>query len=144
MIASGAASGPEARPRVAEHAVDVSDAAGMLELRERIVRLRGQAREGTRVLFALQAHDRRVAPLYEVALMLDTWMRREHARDHADIAFVTRETSFLEACGPRMHKVVDREFAERRIEAQSIKRVVDVRAHEAAFAGGARGASTFS
>jgi sulfide:quinone oxidoreductase len=138
VIATGAASGPDAVPGVAEHAVDVSDAAGMLELRERIARLRGQAREGTRrrVLFAVQAHDRRIVPLYEVALMLDTWTRREHAREHVEIAFVTHETSFLEACGPRMHDIVDREFAKRRIEAQPSERVVAVRAHEAAFAGG--------
>jgi NADH dehydrogenase FAD-containing subunit len=138
VIATGAASGPNATPGIAEHAVDVSDLAGMLELRQRIVHLRGEAREGTRrrVLFAVQAHDRLVVPLYEMALMLDTWMRREEARDHVDIAFVTHETSFLEACGPRMHDVIDREFAERGIEARTSQHVDAVRAHEAAFAGG--------
>jgi NADH dehydrogenase FAD-containing subunit len=138
VIATGATSRPRAVPGLPDHAVDVSDAAGMLELRGRIVRLRGQAREGTRrrILFAIAAHDRRAVPLYELALMLDTWLRREHAREHVDIALVTHEASFLEACGPRTHEIVARELAERRIEGHTNERLVEVGAHEAAFAGG--------
>jgi NADPH-dependent 2,4-dienoyl-CoA reductase/sulfur reductase-like enzyme len=68
--------------------------------------------------------------------MLDTWLRRESAREHVDIGFTTNEASFVEACGPRMHEVIEDEFAKRGIEARVAARLTDVRAHEATFAGG--------
>ena len=80
----------------------------MLTLRERFEHLRGQGREGAqaRVLFALPPDTQCPLPLYEVALMLDTWLRREHAREPVSIGFVTHEASFGETCGPRMHEVL--------------------------------------
>jgi NADH dehydrogenase FAD-containing subunit len=110
----------------------------MFLLRERFQQLRGRAREGVRqrVVFAVARHNRYPLPLYEVALMLDTWLRRERVREHVELGFVTGEASFVEAAGPRMHEVIEREFAERGIEARAAERVVEVRAHESSFAGG--------
>ena len=68
--------------------------------------------------------------------MLDRWLRRQSARDHGDIGFVTHEASFVEACGPRMHEIVDREFDERGIEGRTGERLIEVGAHEASFADG--------
>jgi NADPH-dependent 2,4-dienoyl-CoA reductase/sulfur reductase-like enzyme len=76
------------------------------------------------------------APLYEIALMLDTWLRRESVRGQMDLGFVTAEASFVEAAGPRMHQVIEGEFAERGIEGSTSEGLVEVRAHEACFAGG--------
>jgi hypothetical protein len=89
-----------------------------------------------RALFVVPRHNRCSLQLYEVALMLDTWLRREGAREHFDIALTTDEASFAESAGPRMHDVIEREFTERHIDAHAAMRLLEVRAHEATFAGG--------
>jgi sulfide:quinone oxidoreductase len=138
VIATGAASWPRAIPGLEEHAVSILEPEGMFLLRERFMRVRGRAREGVRqrVVFAVARHNRYPLPLYEVALMLDTWLRREGAREHVELSFVTDEPSFVEAAGPRMHGVIEREFAERGIDARACERLVEARPHEASFAGG--------
>jgi sulfide:quinone oxidoreductase len=138
VIATGAISRPPEVPGLQEHAVSIWDAAGMLALRERFTHLRGLAREGTRqrVLFVVPRHNRCSLPLYEVALMLDTWLRREGAREQVGVGFVTHEGSFAEACGPRMHDVIEQEFATRRIEGHAAEPLVEVHAHQASFSDG--------
>jgi NADH dehydrogenase FAD-containing subunit len=137
VIATGASSWLQAVPGLDEHAVSIGEPAGMLTLRERFSHIRGRAREGARqrVQFVVPRHNQHSLPLYEVALMFDTWLRREGVREHVDLGFVTHEASFAEAGGPRMHEVIEREFAERRFDARAAERLVDVRAHEATFAG---------
>jgi NADH dehydrogenase FAD-containing subunit len=138
VIATGAASWPDAVPGLREHAVTIWEPAGFTTLRERFMHMRGRAREGARqrALFVVPRHNRCSLPLYEVALMLDTWLRREGAREQLDIAFITDEASFAESAGPRMREVIEREFAERDIDAHATGRLLEVRAHEASFAGG--------
>jgi sulfide:quinone oxidoreductase len=138
VIATGAICRPQAIPGLQEQAVSIWDSAGMITLRERFEHVRGKAREGARqrVLFVVPRGNRCSLPLYEVALMLDRWLRRQSARDHVDIGFVTHEASFVEACGPRMHEIVDREFDERGIEGKTGERLIEVGAHEASFADG--------
>jgi sulfide:quinone oxidoreductase len=138
VIATGARPRPQEIPGLREHALTMWDSAGALTLRERFTHLRGQAREGAsqRVLFVVPRHNQCTLPLYEVALMLDTWLRRERAREPVRIVFITHEMSFAEACGPRMHEVIDREFTERGMDGHAGEQLIDVRAHEAAFAGG--------
>ncbi len=138
VIASGATAQPEQIPGLSEHAVSAWDLADMLTLRERFEHLRGQGREGAqaRVLFALPPDTQCPLPLYEVALMLDTWLGRAHAREPVSIGFVTHEASFGETCGPRMHEVLADEFSRRQIEAHTAGRLVEVRAHEATFGEG--------
>ena len=138
VIATGAASWPCAIPGLEEHAVSILEPEGMFLLQERFLRVRGLAREGVRqrVVFAVARHNRYPLPLYEVALMLDTWLRRQDAREHVELGFVTDEASFVEAAGPRMHGVIEREFAERGIDARACERLVEARPHEASFASG--------
>jgi sulfide:quinone oxidoreductase len=138
VIATGAASWPHAVPGLEQHAVSTWEPAGMLTLRERFLHIRGRAREGARqrVLFTVAQHNLNPLPLYEVALMLDTWLRRERVREHVELAFVTPEASFAEAAGPRMHEVIDSEFRERGVDGRASDRVVEVRPHEASFASG--------
>jgi NADH dehydrogenase FAD-containing subunit len=57
-------------------------------------------------------------------------------REHVELGLLTHEAGFVEAAGPRMHEVIAREFAARGIEAHASEQVVEVRAHEASFAGG--------
>jgi sulfide:quinone oxidoreductase len=129
VIATGAAPGPQEIPGLAEHAVGIWDAPEMLTLRERFGRVRGLAREGVRqrVLFVVPRHSQWSLPLYEVALMFDTWLGREHAREPVEIGFVTHEASFAKSCGRRMHEVVASEFARRRIEGHTSRRLVEAR-----------------
>jgi sulfide:quinone oxidoreductase len=138
VIATGAAPRPQEVPGLEPHAVGIWDAPAMLALRERFARVRGLAREGARqrVLFVVPRHSQWSLPLYEVALMFDTWLRREHARGHVDIGFVTHERSYAEPSGPRMHEVIEREFAERGIEGLTSEQLVGVGEHEASFIGG--------
>ena len=138
VIATGAAPWMRAVPGLQEHAASIWGPAEMLTLRERFMHLRGRAREGSRprALFVVPRHNRWSSPVYEVALMLDTWLRRERARDHVDLGFVTHEASFVEAAGPRMHEIIERQFTERGIDAQASERLVEVRAREAFFADG--------
>jgi sulfide:quinone oxidoreductase len=138
VIATGARPRPQEIPGLREHALTMWDSAGALTLQERFTHLRGQAREGAsqRVLFVVPRHNQCTLPLYEVALMLDTWLRRERAREPVRIVFITHEMSFAEACGPRMHEVIDREFTERGMDGHAGEQLINVRAHEAAFAGG--------
>ena len=138
VIATGAAPRPQEIPGLAKHAVGIWDAPQMLTLRERFGRVRGLAREGVRqrVLFVVPRHSQWSLPLYEVALMFDTWLGREHAREPVDVGFVTCEASFAQSCGPRMHEVVESEFARRGIEGHTSRRLLVVREHEASFAEG--------
>jgi sulfide:quinone oxidoreductase len=138
VIATGASPRPGEVPGLEEHAVSIWDAAGMLTLRERFMHLRGEAREGVqrRVLFVVPQHNQCSLPLYEVALMLDTWLRREDARERVDIGFVTHEASFAEAGGPRVHELFEGEFAERGIAGRAAERATEVSPHEVSFADG--------
>ena len=138
VIATGAAAWPQAVPGLQEHAVSIWDPAAVLVLRERFMHIRGRAREGARqrALFVVPRENRWSLPLYEVALMFDTWLRRERVREQVELGFVTHEASFVEAAGPRMHEIIEREFAERGIDAHASERLVETRAHEASFADG--------
>jgi sulfide:quinone oxidoreductase len=138
VIATGAAPRLQEVPGLAEHAIGIWDSAGMVALQERFAQVRGRAREGTRqrVLFVVPRNSQCSPPLYELALMLDTWLRRENARGKVDLALVTHEVSFAEPCGPGMHGVIEHEFAERGIEGHTSERLIEVREHEASSAGG--------
>jgi NADH dehydrogenase FAD-containing subunit len=138
VIATGAAPWMQAVPGLQEHAANIWGPAEMVALRERLMQVRGRAREGSRqrALFVVPPHNRWSQPLYEVALMFDTWLRRERVREQVELGVLTHEASFVEAAGPRMHEVIAREFAERRIDGHASERLVEVRAHEASFAAG--------
>jgi NADH dehydrogenase FAD-containing subunit len=138
VIATGATSRPQEVPGLQRHAVNIGEPAAMLTLRERFMHARGRAREGARerALFVVPQHNRLSLPLYEVALMFDTWLRQERVREHVDLGFVTAEESFVEAAGPRMHEIIAREFADRGIEGRTRERVLEVRAQQACFAEG--------
>jgi NADH dehydrogenase FAD-containing subunit len=138
VIAGGATPRPHEIPGLAEHAINAWDLPAMLTLRERFEHLRGQGREGAgpRVLFVLPPRAQCPLPLYEIALMLDTWLRRAGAREPVSIGFLTHETTFAEACGPRMHQILADEFGARQIEAHTEERLTEVAAKEATFESG--------
>jgi sulfide:quinone oxidoreductase len=81
------------------------------------VRLAEDGRRGTRrrLLFLVPPNNRCSGPLYEMALMTDTWLRRQQARQPIDITWTTYEETFIQAFGPRLNTVVTGEFEERGI-----------------------------
>ncbi len=68
--------------------------------------------------------------------MLETWLRREGARDSVTISLSTYEKSYIQAFGPRLHDVVVSEFTGRGIEGFTEEVVEEVGSGEARFAGG--------
>jgi hypothetical protein len=146
IVATGSTPWMHAVPGLGEHAAGIWGPAEMLALRERFTHLRGRAREDARqrVLFVVARHNRSSSPLYEVALMLDTWLRREGVREQVDLVFSTPEASFVEAAGARMHEIIDGEFAERGIDGRPSERLRELRAPRRPSPGATSSGSTCS
>jgi NADH dehydrogenase FAD-containing subunit len=138
VIATGAGMRPEEIPGLAEHAATIWTPESMLGVRERFQRVLSHAREGkrTRVLFLIPPNNKCAGPLYEIAMMFETWLRREHARDHVDITWSTFEQTYIQAFGPRLHEVVATEFEQRGIDGHTDELVTEVTAGEARYADG--------
>jgi sulfide:quinone oxidoreductase len=138
VIATGAGMRPEEIPGLAEHAATIWTAESMLGVRERFLRIRDEAKEGrrSRVLFLIPPNNKCAGPLYEIVLMLETWLRREGVRDQVEITWSTSERSYIQAFGPRLHEVVADEFSERGIDGHTDEDVTEVAAGEARYADG--------
>ncbi|HEY7304046.1 MAG TPA: FAD-dependent oxidoreductase [Bryobacteraceae bacterium] len=117
VIATGADMRPEEIPGLREHAITLWTPEEMLRLRHSYARLVEKAREKEtqRLLFLIPPNNRCSGPLYEIALMTDTWLRTQGVRDRIDITWRTYEDSYIEAFGPRLNTVVAGEFEERGI-----------------------------
>jgi sulfide:quinone oxidoreductase len=118
VIATGSGMRAEEVPGLAEHAISTWTAEDMLRLRDSFAGLVAAAERGERrrVLFLIPPNNKCAGPLYEIVLMLDTWLRRNGARDGVEIAWSTYEDGYIQAFGPRLDDVVEREFARRDIE----------------------------
>jgi sulfide:quinone oxidoreductase len=121
VIATGAATRPDELPGLAEHATQVWTTDQLYDLGDRLQWVVQHVRRGRpqRVLFLVPPNATCQEPLYEIALMLDTWLRRMDARDGVDIGFATYEQSVVQALGPKVHAVVAAEFAARGIDAHT-------------------------
>jgi NADH dehydrogenase FAD-containing subunit len=138
VIATGADMAPGEIPGLAEHAETVWTPDSMLGVRERFERVREDAKEGrrSRVLFLVPPNNKCAGPLYEIVMMLETWLRRENAREAVEIAWSTFEASYIQAFGPRLHEVVSEEFAQRGIEGHTEEVVTEVAPGEVRYADG--------
>ncbi|WP_284740491.1 NAD(P)/FAD-dependent oxidoreductase [Amycolatopsis sp. RTGN1] len=121
VIATGAAMRPEEVPGLAEHAHTVWSPGRLHALGEQLQWVVQHAAHAQlqRVLFLVPPNNKCAGPLYEIALMLDTWLRRREVRDNVQLAFTTSERSYVQAFGPKLHDVVAAEFAERGIEGRT-------------------------
>jgi NADH dehydrogenase FAD-containing subunit len=117
VIATGAGMRAEEIPGLAEHALTPWTLDDMLNLRTAFEQLREASWNGEhrRVLFVIPPNNKCAGPLYEIVLMLDTWLRRKGARDAVDISWSTYEDTYIQAFGPRLHTVVTDEFDRRGI-----------------------------
>jgi NADH dehydrogenase FAD-containing subunit len=118
VVATGADMRATEIPGLAEHAISTWTPVDMLRLRTAFEELLEASNRGERrrVLFTVPPNNKCAGPLYEIVLMLDSWLRRKGARDAVDIAWSTFERTYIQAFGPRLHEVVSTEFARRGIE----------------------------
>jgi NADH dehydrogenase FAD-containing subunit len=121
VVATGAAMRAAEVPGLTEHAVTPWTPVEMLGLRAGFQGLLDAAGAGERrrVLFLVPPNNKCAGPLYEIVLMLDTWLRRKGARDSVEIVWSTFEQSYIQAFGPRLHEVAATEFARRGITGHS-------------------------
>jgi sulfide:quinone oxidoreductase len=138
VIATGAGMRAQEVPGLTEHAATIWTPETMLDLGVRFQALRDAARAGReqRVLFLIPPNNKCAGPLYEIAFMLETWLRREHAREPVQITYSTYESSYIQAFGPRLHEVVIAEFAERGIEGHTNEEVSEVSAGQVRYTDG--------
>ncbi|MFD5467227.1 NAD(P)/FAD-dependent oxidoreductase [Kitasatospora sp. NPDC127059] len=138
VLATGAAMRPQEVPGLAEHAQTVWTPRQMRSLGRRFQELREAAEAGQhrRVLFLVPPDNKCAGPLYETALMLDTWLRRANLRPYVHLTWTTHETGYIQALGPRLHQVVEGEFTARGIEGHTSAVVDDVGDDEVRYADG--------
>lgn len=138
VIATGADMRPEEIPGLAEHAATIWTTDSMADLGRRFESIRDAAERGERrrVLFCVPPNNKCAGPLYEVVLMLDTWLTRQGLRDRVDLVWSTYEETYIQAFGPRLHDVITREFSERGIEGHVGERMAEVIDGEVQFEGG--------
>lgn len=117
VIATGAAIRPKEIMGLAENAVTLWTPEDMLRLRHAYLALEERARGGARqrLVFLIPPNNRTAGPLYEMALMTDTWLREQGVRDMVDVTFATCEEGYVQAFGPRLNTLVNAEFEERGI-----------------------------
>jgi sulfide:quinone oxidoreductase len=110
----------------------------MPEVRRRFLEVRDRARRGQRqrVLFLVPPNNKCSGPLYEIVFMLETWLRRQCAREHVDITWSTYEHRYIQAVGPRLHDLVTTELAQRGISGYVQEVVSEVRPGEVRYADG--------
>lgn len=138
VLATGAAMRPEEVPGLAEHAHLIWTIEQMHELGRELKRLRDAAVDGSpqHVLFLVPPGNLCAGPLYELAFMLEKWLRRGRVRDRICVTFATHETTYLQAFGTGLDPVVDGEFAERGIVGCRGSAVTEVEANLVRFADG--------
>ena len=140
VVATGASMRAGEVPGLGEHANTIWTPEEMLRLRASLQCVVERARGGTRsrVLFLIPPNNKCAGPLYEIAMMLDTWLRRQRVRDAVDIAWTTYERRYIQAFGPRLHEVVSAEFERRGITGMTGMAVEHVSANEVQFDGAVR------
>ena len=114
VVATGAAMRAEEIPGLGEHALTLWTIDEMLQLREKL-RSMVESDKSQLMLFLVPPNNRCSGPLYEMALMVDTWLRREGARDRVFLSWATYEEAYLKAFGPRVNALIHDEFVERGI-----------------------------
>jgi sulfide:quinone oxidoreductase len=137
VVATGAAMRADEVPGLPDHAISTWTAEDMLELRAAFEQLlESPPGRPRRVLFLIPPNNRCAGPLYEIALMLDTWLRRRSARQGTELLWATFEHTYIQAFGPRLHEVVAGEFERRGIRGHHDWLVERVEPGAVAFADG--------
>ena len=138
VVATGADTHAEEIPGLDEHAATIWTSDSMLGVRRRFEQARDRARRGERqrILFLVPPNNKCSGPLYEIVMMLETWLRSQDVRGMVDITWSTYEHGFIQAFGPRLHELVEDEFRERGIDGHVEEAVAEVRPGEVRYTDG--------
>jgi NADH dehydrogenase FAD-containing subunit len=138
FLATGATMRPEEIAGLKENANTIWTPEEMLRLRRAIDLLVERANNGqqSRVLFLVPPKNKCSGPLYEMVMMLDTWVQKHKVRQHFDIGYATYEKSYIQAFGPRLNDVVSSEFERRGIVGRKEAIVDHVEAGKVVFEDG--------
>jgi sulfide:quinone oxidoreductase len=138
VIATGADTNAAEIPGLEEHGATIWTTDSMLGVRRHFEEIRDRSRAGEkqRVLFLVPPNNKCSGPLYEIVFMLETWLRKNDARDHVDITWSTFEHGFIQAFGPRLDDLVTSEFADRGIDGHLEEVATEVTAGEVRYADG--------
>ena len=138
IVATGATMRPDEIPGLAQYANTIWTPDEMVRLRGALEVAVAAAREGRtqQVLFVVPPNNKCAGPLYEMVLMLDTWLHRNKVRDAFSISYATFEASFIQVFGPRLDEVVVHEFEHRKIKGYKDRRVTSVEPGSVRFVDG--------
>ncbi|RJQ53288.1 MAG: NAD(P)/FAD-dependent oxidoreductase [Actinobacteria bacterium] len=140
IVSTGAGMSPEEVPGLSRFAQNIWSPEDMMRLRREFDRVVERSRQGehTRVLFLVPPNNKCSGPLYEVVMMLDTWLRKRRARDPVTIVWSTYENGYIQAFGPELHTHVTSEFARRGISGYTEHAVQRVEEDRVVYANGNR------
>lgn len=139
VLATGARTRPREIPGLAERAITIGPPSEMLRLRYALRDLLVPAARmrATQVVFVVSPGNQWSGPVYELALMLDTWLRQRHVRRRIELHVVTAEERYAAALGPHMHDVIAAEFDRRHIHGYPGATTAEVSGSKVRFTGGA-------
>ncbi len=135
FLATGARTRPREIPGLSERAITIGPPSEMLRLRYALRELLAPAARvrATQVVFVVSPGNQWSGPVYELALMLDTWLRQKKARRRIEIHVATAEERYAAALGPRMHEAIAAEFAKRQIHGYPGAKTVEVSGRKVRF-----------
>lgn len=139
VIATGARAAVDRIPGFAANAQLLWRLPDLIRLRFALHDLDETLKRGARakVLFVVPPANRWAGPVYETALMLDTWLRRRHRRDLVEISVATAEGTLLEALGAGAHATLRHELRAHEIESHLGASLRSVEPGRACFDGAA-------
>jgi sulfide:quinone oxidoreductase len=140
VLATGAGMRPIEVPGLTEHAETIWTVAEMVSLGAKLRALVDASADGRNrtFLFLVPPNNKCAGPLYEIVLMVETWLRKQGARDRFELVWTTYEPSYIAAFGPKLHQVVVDDFAARGIEGHTDWRVETVGAKTVHYDNGER------
>ncbi len=138
VIATGARLLRPDAPGLSEHGLVVGDQGDLLRLRERLQDLLEQPEESPlhHIVLAAPHGSQWTGPLYELAFMIETWLRWRGLRDGVSITLATSESSLMEETGFPAHEQMKEQLATRGIEALTGRRIRSVEPDKVLFADG--------
>lgn len=128
VLATGARTRPREIPGLAEHAITIGPLGELLRLRYalRDLLVTAPRMRATQVVFVVAPGNQWSGPVYELAMMLDTWLRQRHVRRRIELHVVTVEDRYAAALGPHLHDVIAAEFDRRRVHGYPGTTLVEV------------------
>lgn len=134
VVATGTKARAGEIPGLAEHSLLMGSPADMVRLRAGLNKLieRAKHARSQHILLALPPHAPYSTPLYEMAFMLDHFLREAGVREQVSLTFVTCEASYIESFGPLLHELMLERFDKRGIAHEAgvmLNQVEDGAAH---------------